>query len=333
MDNIWSDIKVSYFPHMKSYAAKSLTLQEILNMIRSDMFKERIVELRRYKSEGNKIKADTIKSNLPAVTLSATFEGRRLTNAYAHYNNLLVIDIDKLNDEEMTRVEECLHKDPYVATYWKSPSGSGWKGLVFLQYSEETLNVDVSECHREAFIYTENYFRTNYQIELDISGKDITRLCFFSWDPDLVIKEEIVPISVVIEHNVDKTKNSKREEQNYSQIEVAKDYSWKQIEGRSTLKNNAMDRRLMENIYRYLQRHGLSITRTYNDWVKVAFAIANTFHPAYGRSIFMKLCELDGAGHNATKSEQLIYTAYTTMNNRSDFSTIIYLAREMGYVR
>ena len=330
------NISVSYFPNKTSQATQSMTLREVLSIIQSNKFEMLISELRRFKQEGNDELANRIKSNLPAVTFCATFEGRRLSNAYSHYNNLLVIDIDKLDATEMDSVEGCLAKDPYVMTYWKSPSGNGWKGLVPLQYAEGAIDMDVNERHREAFVYVEDYFRTRYQIELDSSGKDITRLCFFSWDPDLVIKDDVSPITIIVKPKEEKKRKRlpKQEEHVPTQpLETKIDLSWKQIEGKSYLKNNPMDRRMMENIYRYLQRHGLSITSSYEEWVKVAYAIANTFHPVYGRAMFMKLCELDGAGHNANKSEQLIYDAYTAMNNRSDFSTIIYLAGKKGYVR
>lgn len=332
----WLKIRVSYFPNKTSQATQQITMIDVLNTIQSNRFESLITELRKYKAEGKQDRADAIKSNLPAVTFCATFDGRRISNQYEHYNNLLVLDIDKLSKEDMVRVRECLMQDPYVASFWKSPSGNGWKGLVQLSFPKEAQILDASERHRNAFLCVEQYFKSNYSIELDSSGKDITRLCFFSWDPDLVIKDDVSPITIIVKPKEEKKRKrlSKQEEHVPTQpLETTIDLSWKQIEGKSYLKNDPMDRRMMENIYRYLQRHGLSITSSYEEWVKVAYAIANTFHPVYGRAMFMKLCELDGTRHNANKSEQLIYDAYTAMNNRSDFSTIIYLAGKKGYVR
>lgn len=330
----WLKIQVSYFPNKTSQATQQMSLGDALSTIQSNRFEMLIAELRKFKAEGKQDKADAIKSNLPAVTFCATFYGRRISNQYAHYNNLLVIDIDKLSKEEMARVKECLINDPYVASFWKSPSGNGWKGLVQLSYSEEAQILEASDRHREAFLCVEQYFKTNYSIELDSSGKDITRLCFFSWDPELVIKGSSSAMSIEIEPKQTKPERKIVPQLIHSQSsQLIKDYAWNQVEGKSTQKNNPMERRLMENIYRYLVRHNSSITGSYEDWVKVAFAIAGTFHPAYGRTMFMKLCRLDGTGHNEEHSERLIYDAYTTMEKRSDFSTIIYLAGKKGYVR
>ena len=330
----WLKMPVSYFPNKTSQATQQMSLGDVLKTIQSNRFEMLISELRRFKADGKQDRADAIKSNLPAVTFCATFDRRRISNQYAHYNNLLVIDIDKLSEEEMARIKECLMNDPYVASFWKSPSGNGWKGLVQLSYPEEVLILDVSERHREAFIYIEQYFKSNYSIELDSSGKDITRLCFFSWDPELIIKDTAPPMPIEIKPKQAKPEKRIVSQSTYSKpSNLVKDYAWNQIEGKSSQKNNPMDRRLMENIYRYLVRHNSSITGSYEDWVKVAFAIAGTFHPAYGRTMFMKLCRLDGADHNEEQSERLIYDAYTTMEKRSDFSTIIYLAGKKGYVR
>lgn len=330
----WLKIPVSYFPNKIFQTTQQMSLGDVLNTIQSNRFEMLISELRRFKAEGKQDRADAIKSNLPAVTFCATFDGRRISNQYAHYNNLLVIDIDKLSEEEMARVKECLMNDPYVASFWKSPSGNGWKGLLFLSYPEEAQILNVSEKHHEAFLYVEQYFKSNYSIELDSSGKDITRLCFFSWDPELVIKSTASAMPIKIEPKQTKPERKVVPQPTHNQSShLVKDYAWNQVEGKSTQKNNPMDRRLMENIYRYLVRHNSSITGSYEDWVKVAFAIAGTFHPAYGRMMFMKLCRLDGIDHNEEQSERLIYDAYTTMEKRSDFSTIIYLAGKKGYVR
>ena len=164
-ENIWLDTRVSYFPRMTSNAEKVLSLQEVLDMIRSDEFSERIGRLRGYKKDENEELARRVKSNLPAVTFCATFEQKRRSDLFVHYNNLLVIDIDELSEEVMEHVETCLFEDPYVLAYWKSPSGNGWKGLISLQYPEIAKIIGVVERHRQAFCAVEQYFKSHYQIE------------------------------------------------------------------------------------------------------------------------------------------------------------------------
>lgn len=66
--------------------------------------------------------------------------------------------------------------------------------------------------------------------------------------------------------------------------------------------------------------------------MRVAFAIAGTFHPVYGRRLFMRLCELDGALHDEVKSEKLIFSAYMNRSGNCDFGTILFLASKKGFI-
>ena len=43
--------------------------------------------------------------------------------------------------------------------------------------------------HKVAFWQLYLYLLSNYGIELDRSGSDISRLCFLIWDPYLVLKD------------------------------------------------------------------------------------------------------------------------------------------------
>ena len=327
---------VSFYRNMKSSVAIPVSIGEVLTAIQGDFYKSQIKIIRQLKEQGKKEEADEIKSNLHAVTFSATFKDRRLSSLYKSYNYLMVIDIDKLDDKEMARVKDCLEEDPYVACYWISPSGTGWKGLVSLNYLHLNNNMDVVEMHHLAFIKLEEDFDKKYQIKLDASGKDITRLCFMSWCPQLRLKDEFSCFDVDLS---EMSSNQKLCEDSGSKKNVMQSSGepirWNLIDGQkqSDRTGNAYDRRLLERIYKFLASRHESITSTYEDWVKVAFAIAHTFHSVYGRKMFMKFCELDGADHNESRSERLIYDAYKTLDKRCDFSTIIYLAKGKGFIR
>lgn len=329
-------INVSFYRNMKSADAKAATIGQVLDVIRSTFYETQVTTIRRLKAEGKKAEADEVKGNLHAVTFCATFQNRRLSGLYRQYNSLMVIDIDKLPDDEMERVRECLEACDVVGTYWKSPSGSGWKGLVPLNYLHTDKKTDVVEMHHWAFNKLEETFKADYDITLDTSGKDITRLCFMSWSPELRLKDTFGKFDVDLDEMkaVKKARKSSGEKMPVLKSS-GEPIQWNIVDGQKQegRTGDPYDRRMLERIYKYLHSRGLSITSTYEDWVKVAFAIAQTFHSTYGRKMFMKLCELDGADHNEEKSERLIYDAYTTAEKRSDFSSIIYLATRKGFIR
>lgn len=95
---------------------------------------------------------------------------------------------------------------------------------------------------------------------------------------------------------------------------------------------NGYNRSLLTYIYKKLAKKGISITETWEDWVKVAFAIASSVHPEKGRELFMKFCSLDGEKNDIVKSERLIWDAYNRNLGKCSISTIIYLAKQKGIV-
>ena len=329
-------ISVSFYRNMKSSTMELMTVGRILEGISSTYYESQVRKIRELNKVGKYEEACELKQNLHAVTFSATFYDRRLSSLYHQYNYLMVIDIDKLSVEEMERTKNCLEQNPVVACYWISPSGTGWKGLVPLQYKNEPKNADVVENHHWAFIKLEEDFKKHYSIKLDSSGKDITRLCFMSWCPKLRLKDEFSKFEVDLKDLIEakKTKCASNT-QKVTYQSSGEPINWNIIDGQKQegRTGSDYDRRLLEQIYRYMKSRHLSITSTYEDWVKVAFAIAHTFHSVYGRKMFMKLCMLDGIAHNEARSERLIYDAYMTSEKKCDFSTIVYLAKGKGFIR
>ena len=157
-----------------------------------------------------------------------------------------------------------------------------------------------------------------------------------SWSPELIVKESFVPYSVSYSKDTiaDKADSKKHVPRSLNALNAKIIIDWNSVDGKkqeheSTLQN----KRLIMRIYKYLKSRNISITSSYDEWVKVAFSIANTFHSVYGRKVFMQLCELDGAAHDPIRSEKLIYDAYLEPEIRSDISTIIYLAEQKGFSR
>ena len=328
------NIPVSFYRNMKLGKTKDVSVGQALDAIKGTFYEAQVKNIRQLKTEGRENEAKQQKELLHAVTFCATFEDKRQGSLYQHYNRLMVIDIDKLEPDEMERVKNGLEENPLVAAYWKSPSGNGWKGLVALNYQNEEKRMDAVDMHHWAFGKLEEDFKERYNITLDASGKDITRLCFMSWSPELRLKDEFEAFDVDLkemEAEAKKAKQGKGERRVL--LASGEPIPWNKVDGlqQEDRQGTPHDKRTIDDVYKFLKARHESITGNYNDWVKVAFAIANTFHSTYGRRIFMKLCELDGAAHNEARSERLIYDAYTAGVKRSEFRSIIYLAKGKGF--
>lgn len=319
------NIVVSYQENTWSRISTEITVQETLQIIGSDKLKTIIENLRKELKKGNKEYYDNNKKKLPAVTFSATFDKSRKKENLKLYTSLLVIDIDKLSDDEMKRVNEILNKDRYVFSFWRSPSNKGFKGLIRINYNEPLKKEFVDFQHKAAFKTISDYFLKEYQIELDSSGSDITRLCFLSFDNEIVIKDIYSEFEIeVADYKNMATSNSKKKV-------VRKFSSNKDALYNSKDRNSPYDRKLMSNIIRFLNNKNCSITDSYENWCKVAMAIANTFTFDVGKNYFIKLSKRDSAKFNETNCVNFLSNCYENRKGEVAFASIVYLANQQGY--
>jgi len=311
--NTWSDITIEP------------TIGSILDDIKSDKHKTQITTLRTKLESGDKEYYDNYKKQLPAVTFSATFNKKRTSVNLKNYNPLIVIDIDKLSNEQIIESYKQLLNDEFVFSFWRSPSNKGFKGLVSVEFNLENNEIDLDKLHKSAFKKLFDYFLNKYNIELDKSGSDITRLCFLSFDNDLVLK----PASkkFVIE-NEDIILIAKKENRNTAELKFI---SSKDALYNHNGKNKAMDRKLMTDIIRSLTNKKQTITNSYEEWCKVAMAIANTFTYDIGLKYFLKLSKLDVDKYNEIVCTNFLINCYETRKGNVDFSSMIYLANQKGY--
>lgn len=154
---------------------------KILSDIKIGVYQNAITYLRKSLADNKKEAAERAKKSLPAFTPSATFNGGRKIEFLTNYNALMVLDIDKLEKEKLQQCKTKIRMDDFVFASFVSPSGNGLK--IFVKVSSE------KEQHKETFLKLQRYFEELLQVEIDKSGKDITRLCFFSYDPELYLNE------------------------------------------------------------------------------------------------------------------------------------------------
>ena len=330
------NIAVSYFPSKESKSSAELTIGEVLTSIKCGKYEHVISTIRSHTVNGKVDEAKELKGTLPAVTFSGLYPEFRRDGYCTHYNNIIVIDIDKLSVEQMTLAREQLIADSHVIALWTSPSGNGYKGLVSLNYEESFDEVSIHDKHRQAFQSLYKYMLVSYGVELDRSGSDPTRLCFMSYDPNLVIKESAYEFLVKSEEmpSISQTQPVRANVKIKLPRQTAyKGCDWNKLIGQKwKYKDYEQNKQTLYSIYRKMKRKNISITSTFEEWVKVAYAIANSMHPAVGKEMFMKMCELEGANHDPYKSEHLLYDAYCNNKGNVHFSTIIYIAKQKGVI-
>ena len=157
------------------------TIPEILHEIKTGKYRPGITYLRKSLAE-NKLEAyEKAKKSLPAFTPSGKFVGGRKMEFLEAYSNFIILDIDKLSQTDLQNAKHKANQSEYTYASFISPSGNGLKILVKVNTTKED--------HKETFLAIQKHYETLLNHEIDKSGKDITRLCFYSFDDNLYQNE------------------------------------------------------------------------------------------------------------------------------------------------
>lgn len=331
------NLDISYCSGKYATETPQIKLSQALEDIKSNRHKKIIEQLR-----ADLKNKDNYKNQLDGYIFTGTFSCRGTSNL-VKYSNLCVLDFDHLTKENINKLKEFLKNDKFVFAYWDSPSGTGVKGLICFDFSMIIdLGKDISTYHKLAFCQFSDYFDktfNNSEVKLDFSGKDIPRLCFSSYDPNIIIKDEIECFLVEIKKTDLPQKNKiKKSVKNKTKIKgsIKKELN-EDIVRTITRSTNAVARRKIKSVYDYLKNRNLSITENYERWYKVGQIIANTFSYNIGKEYFLKFCRLDKIQnkHDEEKSRDLIIKCYlnslSTVQNPLQFKSLLYYAQEKGW--
>jgi hypothetical protein len=159
---------------------KSVCLRQVYNAIKGDDYKERTQQLRSISDpkEARKFKA----AHFDYCTFSGVFTYRN-DKALIKHSGLLCVDFDHLNNVET--LFKRLLQDEYFDTQllFRSPSGDGLKWVI---------PIDILQApHDIFFAAVANYILQTYGIEVDKSGRDVSRACFLPHDPYVYLNPKI----------------------------------------------------------------------------------------------------------------------------------------------
>ena len=168
-------MKINYFKNKESVSPdeRPKDVAYYLDRIQNGKHEKIIKELR---AEIDPEKKKIIKGSLSAVTFCGTFITRK-KDKLKQGSGLAILDFDKV--ENLLEYKEKLKINPLIFACWISPSGNGLKALVRITVIKN------DDDYKFIFKQLKDLFP-----DLDDSGKDISRLCFESYDPDIYINLE-----------------------------------------------------------------------------------------------------------------------------------------------
>ncbi len=308
------NITLGYYKKRYKHESIDVSLERVLKNFTGENFKQIIEEARQLYCSGQFEAYALFKGELPAVTFSGTFSSKREAASLKTYSGLIVLDMDKIG-ESIKTIKDLIFEDNFVVAIWTSPSGDGLKFLIKTDC--------LAEDHKSVYANAVQYFMKEYKAEIDKSGSDVSRLCYVSSDPDLKYKTTFAPFN-------DNSVQFKRSKQAKT-ISINTFTEQDLIPEKQLSSNQKAQKKTLRRIYHFLRKRSLSITGSYEEWIKVAFAISNTFSYEVGRRYFLELCRLDGSRHNEEESEKLILNCYRKGIILSSFDSVLYLAQTKGY--
>lgn len=169
-------MKVSFFrTYLDTSPSVSKDVSFYLDRIRDGASKDIISKLRTASTEEEE---NALKKSLPLVCFNGHFT-RRAKAGLKKSSGLMILDFDDFSStDEAKELKETLKKDKHVFSAWFSPR----MGVKALYRIIDVLN---DEEFKEVYSQVKDKYPN-----LDDSGKDISRMCFESYDPNIYVNLE-----------------------------------------------------------------------------------------------------------------------------------------------
>ena len=245
----YANSNVSIFKNFTT-PTKEVSISEVLTSIKLGIHKEEIIKIRELTRAGNLEAAKILKKQLESFTPSGTFKNGRSKDKLEIYNQSIVLDIDKVNNEKLETIQRKLKEIPYTLGSFISPSGNGIKIIVGTTSEEKD--------HKLAYSKIADYYSKALNVAIDSSGSDVCRLCFMSYDPNCYINDDFEPYELKTKTKVTRTIPTPDETDEF------------------------------EIILLQIENQGVDITGDYETWRNLGFAIADEYGES-GRTAYHRI--------------------------------------------
>lgn len=177
--------------------------------IRNGKHAKLIIKIASLVAQGKVEEANRVKKQLPFRTLTANYRERRLAPSITRYNPVITLDIDDLEEGQLEQTRTLINEDLHTLGSFLSPKRHGYKLFVFMQteYARhlydrlrqgEVTYATLEEIHLKLYSAAKEHYEALLGVEVDGSGKDISRGYFMSFDPHAYINaallEQISPL-------------------------------------------------------------------------------------------------------------------------------------------
>lgn len=148
--------------------------------------------------------ANNVKKQLPFYTVTAGYREKRQAYSVIRYTHITLLDIDDQPEEKLEELRGKINGDPDTLASFLTPKGHGFKVFVFLKTdyatrlratlaAKEKVGFSTLEKHHLAMYNAcKEYYEKLLGVEVDGSGKDISRGFFTSFDEKAYMNEGLL---------------------------------------------------------------------------------------------------------------------------------------------
>lgn len=185
-----------------SLVSGSISIEQLFDFIRGNVYRDRIRRLREAMEEGDTAKAERMKKQLPYHTITTTYTKERLAYSLATYQDIITLDCDDMAAEKLPEYRQLVNDCPDTLGNFISPRMHGLKIFVYLTGKEaEALRAELNALGTVDFPTLERYHHRMYTLasskyekllntKVDTSGSDPGRGFFVSHDPNAFLSPE-----------------------------------------------------------------------------------------------------------------------------------------------
>ena len=152
---------------------KDIELEQYVTYVQTGATQDVILKIRNTESKEERTK---LKASLPSVVFGGVFKSKVKKANLVEKTGLIGLDIDGLDVSELNSIRKLLNNDPYSLVVNVSAGGKGF--CVVVKYK-------VKNDFTQTYAAIEKYYLDEYGIVLDAACKNINRLRFISYDPDV----------------------------------------------------------------------------------------------------------------------------------------------------
>lgn len=276
----------------------NISFQELLTAIKTGVFvgKEFQSTIQHIRAAPDDAAAKALKYFLPSVTLSCTC--RNSTKNILDHSGMMQVDFDELpaGIDCFEKVRHILGKDIYTYACFYSPRN---KVKVVIRIPADQAR------HREVFLSVEQYYKQKYGLKIDQACKNINRLMFLTYDTEIFINEAAAV---------------------YTAAPLPKTTPPNGYRATLPADDTATD---VESCLQQIESGRIDITDTYDDWLKIGFALADEFGEN-GRSYFHRVSGFNSSYAPAEADKQFTNCLKGTGNGRIRIATFFQFCKDYG---